>query len=183
MRTLFRIIDWPLRAKIATLIVVASILPLSIASFVDIREGQKQLMAETSVLLAARADQLANDIDSFHRGYLRSVVKLALLPDVMTFSQAASGEADRLKPGLNAILRVQQTVDAGVRGAAILDLSGTVRSATEDRLVGQNLAYHRYIREALRGATVISDLAEPLVQYVPTIAYVAPVRAPDQKII
>jgi hypothetical protein len=163
MRKLFRVTDWPVRGKIAALILVASILPLSIASFVDIRESQKQMMADTDVLLAARADQLAKDMDSFHRGYLRSVAKLALLPEVIAFSPAASGKPRQVNPELDAILRGQETVDPGIRGTAILDSSGTVTAATEDRLVGANLAYHSYIREALRGATVISDLhlAEP----------------------
>jgi HAMP domain-containing protein len=74
--------------------------------------------------------------------------------------------------------------DANIRGIAILDLAGVVKIATEDQLIGMKFSYHNYIQEALRGVPVTSDihLAEPQVGYAPTIAYVAPVRGPDNKL-
>src|SRR5260221_10788839 len=56
-----------------------------------------------------------------------------------------------------------------------------VTLATEDPLIGMDLSHHGYIREALPGTAVISDihLAEPQVGHAPTIAYLAPVLGPD----
>src|SRR5260221_9044430 len=75
--------------------------------------------------------------------------------------------------------------DAKVQGVGLLDLSGAVRLATEDQLVGLNLAFPPYVREALRGAAVVSNLssAEPQAGNEPTLAYLAPVRGPDRKMI
>jgi PAS domain S-box-containing protein len=177
MSALFRFMDWPLRAKMAALLAVASLLPLAIAAIIDIREAQDRLLENSAALLAARGDQLLSEFDAFHRGYQLSVTKLARLPDVVGFSQARRDNVDRLKAAVGAILEVHAASDANLRGLAVLDLSGTVKIATEDRLVGKNLAYHGYVREGLRGAAVISDvhLAEPEAGYAPTIAYLAPV--------
>jgi len=78
---------------------------------------------------------------------------------------------------------LQPAGDPSIRGAGLLDSTGRVVLATEGGLVGKSLAFHSYVREALRGNPVISDvhLAEPEVGRAPTIAYVAPVLGPDQK--
>ena len=64
-------------------------------------------------------------------------------------------------------------------------MSGTAKIATEDQLIGLDLSYHPYVRKALRGAAVISDVhvAEPQVDDAPTIAYLAPVLGPDRSMI
>src|SRR5262249_39539975 len=86
---------------------------------------------------------------------------------------------------LRTVLDTWPATDASICGIAILDVSGTVTIATETPLIGMNLAYHSYMHEALRGEAIISDiyLAEPQVGAAPTIAYLAPVRGPDQKLI
>jgi hypothetical protein len=176
-----RFMDWPLRAKMAALLVVTSLIPLGVITLVDIREARQRLLATTAALLAARGDQLLDQLETFHRGYQTSVDGLAQLPDVMEFCRAAPHDAERLKPALRAVLDVQPATDTSVRGVALLDSRGIVTLATEDPLVGMDLSYHKYVREALAGAAVISDvhLAEAQVQYAPTIAYLAPVPGPD----
>ena len=51
--------------------------------------------------------------------------------------------------------------------------------------MGKSLAFHSYVREALQGRPVVSDvhLAEPEVGRVPTIACLVPVRGPDNAFI
>jgi PAS domain S-box-containing protein len=185
MSTVFRFMDWPLRAKLAALLVVASVIPLGVAAFTDIREARQRLLADTAALLAARGDQLVGQLDTFHRSYQRSVDQVAHLPDVVAFCQARPEDTDRFKSSLRTALDVWPASDANIRGIAILDASGTVKIATEDSLIGKNLSYHSYIREALRGVAVISDihLAGPEVGDAPTIAYLAPVRGPDRTLI
>jgi hypothetical protein len=185
MKTFVRFMDWPLPAKIVVLLVVASLLPLGVAAFIAIREAQQRLLANTAAVLAARGAQLVRELDTFHRSYQRSVDKFTRLPDVVEFCQAHPDHIDRLKPALQAVLAVHPASDANLRGIAILEVSGTVEIATEDQLIGLDLSYHLYVREALRGAAVISDIhvAEPQVDDAPTLAYVAPVLGPDRSVI
>ena len=65
MRALFRFMDWPLRAKMAALLVVASLLPLGVATLINIREARHRMLANTAALLAARGDQLLHEARYF----------------------------------------------------------------------------------------------------------------------
>jgi PAS domain-containing protein len=186
MRARLGFLDWPLRAKMAALLVVASVLPLGVAAYRDTSEARRRLLANTAALLAARGDQLVGELDTFHRGYVRSVDKLARLPDVGELCRASSGDTGRRhKVALHDILLVQIQSDPNVRGVAILDLAGSVILATEEQVVGTDLSRYSHVRDALRGAAVISDIyiAGPEVRSAPTIAYLAPVRGGDQKTI
>jgi PAS domain S-box-containing protein len=180
-----RFLDWPLRVKMATLLLVVSLLPLVITAFGDIRETQERLLSSTGALLAARGDQLVSELDGFNRVYSRSVDEIARGPDIVRFFQVPPDRIAELTPGVRAALGVYPASDPSVHGVALLDLSGTVRVATEEPLAGKNLAYHGYFQEALRGAAVISDihLAEPEVSEAPTIVYLAPVLGPDRTMI
>jgi PAS domain S-box-containing protein len=180
---LFRFMNWPLRAKMAALFVVASLLPLGGATWTDIREARERLVANAADLLAARGDHLAGQIDAFHRVYQVSVARFARLPLILQYCRASPGESERLKPTLGGVFDAYPGTDPSVRGVLILDLAGTVKVATDEQLLGANLSRYSYVREALQGGTVISDvhLAESPRGDEPTIAYLAPVLGLDGK--
>jgi PAS domain S-box-containing protein len=185
MTALHRFMDWPLRAKMAALLVVASLLPLSIATWINIDEARSRLLANTEAVLAARGDQLVGRLDTFNSGYQRAVSRVAHLPDVMEYVRARPADFDRLKPRIRALLSVWPASDANIRGVALLDASGRVTIGTEDRLIGVNLAYRSFVRDALRGVAVTSDVyfADPAVGEVPTIAFLAPVLGSDRQVL
>jgi hypothetical protein len=186
MKALTRFVNWSLRLKIAALLTVASFVPLVTLVLIDIHQMRQQGLADATALLAARADHLVSELDGFHQIYQRSVDKLARLPPVVEFCQTASTAADRPRPALLPILDVyHQSGDSNVRGVAILDASGRVEVATEPALVGRDLSFRSEVREALRGTALISDIyvAGPEVNSAPTIAYLAPVVGPDQRLI
>ncbi|MET0414331.1 MAG: PAS domain S-box protein [Polyangiaceae bacterium] len=176
--TALRFLDWPLRAKMAALLIVASVVPLGIAGLVDTQAAAKQLEATTRALLAARGDQLVMELDGYNRHEQRSVDDLARA--VATLGCCDDLDAVRLR-AVRALLATRLVSESKVHGAAILDLRGRVRFATDARLEGRDLSYHSYVREALRGVPVVSDVhvagAEGADQ--PTVAYLAPVRSLD----
>ncbi len=183
MSALFRPLNWPLRVKMAALLVSISLLPLVVATGIDIREARERLVANAADLLAARGDHLAGQIDAFHRVNHVSVARFARLPLILQFCQASPGESKRLKPALGGVFDAHLATDPNVSGVAIIDLAGTVKAATEERLIGDNLSRYSYVREALQGGTVISDVyvAESPGGAEPTIAYLAPVLGLDGK--
>jgi two-component system cell cycle sensor histidine kinase/response regulator CckA len=168
---------WSLRAKIAILLVVASALPLMIAAFIDIQETRQRLTLDASALLAARADQLVDELDAFNRAHRRSTESLALLPAIAEYLAAPAPRAEAATRSLRTLLKALAANDDSVRGTGLLDLDGRVALATEEGLAGKTLAFHSYVREALSGSAVTSDihLAEPEIGRLPTIAYIAPV--------
>jgi len=85
-----------MRAKMAALLVVASLLPLVAAMILDIRGARERLLANTGALLSARGDHLSDQLDAFNRSYQRSVEQFdqlaerALLAALVSFEEAAS---------------------------------------------------------------------------------------------
>jgi len=177
--------DWPLRAKVAALLVIASVLPLAIATSVNIQKATGRINRNTGDVLAARADHLADQLDVFNRGYQRSVDNVARLPLVLDYYQSGPERSDELRATVRTILEVWPKGNSSVRGLALLDLSGKVMVTTEDTLLGMDLSYHSHIREALNGIPVISNvyIAESQAGSVPTIAYLAPIFLPDRKLV
>jgi signal transduction histidine kinase/ActR/RegA family two-component response regulator len=185
MRALYRFRDWPLRLKMAMLVVLASLLPLGIGTWISINNAHAQMVTETASLLTARSEQLAGGIDTFIGANQRVVLRVARVPAALALLQAKPADRQRTGREVGQLLDVWPATDSNVRGVAILDSTGTVVAGTEDGLVGVDLRYRSFVRQALGGTGVISDIfiAEPAVQSVPTLAFLEPMRASDGKII
>ena len=177
-----RFLDWPLVAKMLALLVIASLLPLGVAAIIDIRAARQRYFIDASALLAARADQLAMQLDDFNREHQRWADNLARLPKVLEALQHPPSAADQKH--LQEIFARYEANDPALHGFAIVDSNGTVVSASNLALVTLNLSNHPFVPAGLRGASVISDLflAEPKPDDAPTIAYAAPVRASDGQV-
>jgi UDP-N-acetylenolpyruvoylglucosamine reductase len=90
MRLSLRFADWPLRAKMAGLLVMASLLPLLIGAYVELRQERARVFDGMKSLLSARGDQIARELDAFHRSYLRAVEQIARLPGVAAYCDAGA---------------------------------------------------------------------------------------------
>ena len=185
MPALFRFMDWPLRAKMATLLLVVSLVPLAIAFWISLGNARLEQLRSTEAVLAAHSGTLAARIDTLNSGYLNSVSRMALIPSAVTLLQSSGTEAQNIQRTLNDQLWVWPQTDQSIRGVAVLDARGTVVVGTEAALRGVNLGYRSFVKQALQGKTVVSDvyLAEPEVNEVPTIAYLAPMVDADGRVI
>ena len=174
----FRFADWPLRAKMAALLVAASLLPLAVWAIVDLQQDRDRLLEGMKNLLQARGDQIVRELDGFHRGYQRSVERIARYPDSSAYCTGTPEQRAQREGALLGLLSVFPASDSGIRGAALLDGAGQVVVATETALIGTDLSNRPVVRAALEGRTAISDLfvSTPKSGSVPTIAYMAPMR-------
>jgi len=166
---LLRLRDWPLRMKIAAVLAMSSLVPLAAAAYIDLRGSRARLHDQGAALLAARADQLADKLDTFNRGYQLAAAQLAATPAVVALAKAP-GDSDRAITA-SAVLAVHPANDHNLRGVGVLDPSGRVIAATEPTLVGTTIEL-AYVRTALSGRT-ISEIH--VARSVPTIAYAAPI--------
>jgi signal transduction histidine kinase/ActR/RegA family two-component response regulator len=185
MKVLFSFRDWPLRLKMAMLVLLASLLPLGICTWMSIHNARERLVAEAGSLLAARGEQLAGNIDTFINDNQRILTRVARVPAALVMLQAKPAEREAARRNVSALLNVWPATDSSIRGVAIIDLSGIVLAATEAPLVGLNLGHRGFVKQAMRGDPVVSDifLAEPEVGGAPTIAFLQPVRAPDRRLL
>lgn len=185
MRLPLRFMNWPLRAKMVALLIVASLLPLGTATWIHIKHARADMLTSASALLGARGDQLVQQLDTFHSVYLRSCYRIAHLPDIISLCQAKPNQTEGRREAIKRLLGVWTSSDSRLRGISILDASGTVLVSTEQPLVGLNLAYRKYVKQAMEGSQAISDihLAEAEIGSVPTISYLSPIRGPGGEVI
>jgi signal transduction histidine kinase/ActR/RegA family two-component response regulator len=180
-----RLRDWPLRAKMAALLVVTSLVPLAIAFWISIGNARVERFNTTAAALAARGEMLVGRIDTFNSGYQHAVDRMARIPGALALLQAAPRDAAALRATLNAQLQVWPATDSAIRGVAVLDATATVVAGTEPALLGVNLAHRGFARAALAGSAVVSDiyLSEAAVGTVATLAFLAPMRAANGTVI
>ena len=184
MRAWSRFADWPLRAKMAALLVAASLLPLAIWAYLDLRLDRERLLEGVKSLLEARGDQVVRDLDGFNRGYQGSIGRVARLPAAAAYCGATPQDRASRQAAMLGILSIFPASDTGIRGAALIDSSGHVAVATEAPLVGVDLSDRPNVQIALRGTAVIADLfvSSPASGSVPTVAYLAPVIGVDGQV-
>src|SRR5712671_7105628 len=135
MAASFRFADWPLRAKMAALLVAASLLPLSIWAYIDLRQDQARLLTGVKDILEARGDQIVHELDGFHRGHQRSADRIARFPDSAAYCAATPEQRAARNASMLGILAAYPASDPGIRGAALIDGSGHIAIATEAPLV------------------------------------------------
>jgi PAS domain S-box-containing protein len=170
--------NWSLRAKLAALMVVVSLLPLAISAYLDIRESRARLVAGVEALLGARAEQIVHEFDSTHQGYVRTVARLARLPDAAAYCGGSDHDREALRSRVLRVLETFPASDKDIRGAGVIDRSGIVLVATEPVLNGKDFSTRSTIRSALAGSPVISSvyLSTSGTGEQPTVAYLLPVR-------
>jgi methyl-accepting chemotaxis protein len=174
--------NWPLRAKFVALLAAASLVPLGFATWNNLGNARAYQFRNTEQLLRSRADMLARRIEALNAGYARSARLLALsssgaLVELQGPGPQVRSAHDRLQSQVNFWTQIDPTI----RGVALLDATGNVVIATEPELERMSLARYGFVRKALQGNAVISDvfIAELRDAEVPTIAYLAPIRSAD----
>jgi PAS domain S-box-containing protein len=184
MTRLLRFADWPLRAKMAALLVAASLLPLAIWAYIDLHQDQARLVSSMQELLKARGDQIARELDGFHRGYRRAAEQIARFPDSAAYCGDTPQRRAARHDALLGILSAYPASDAAIRGVALLDGGGQVIIATEPALTGLNLADRPVVQAALQGRPIISDpfISSPKSGSIPTIAYMVPSLGAEGKV-
>jgi PAS domain S-box-containing protein len=175
--------SWPLRAKLAAFFLVVSLLPVTALVILEIHEVSGWIYTSETDLLAARAEQLAGEIDAFHVVYQHHAARLAATPNVQELLHAPPSALPGLADALIARLGVHLAVDPAIRGIAVLDAGARAIASTEPQLASRTIE-RGFAREALSGRAVISDVfVEHELADAPTIAYLAPVRDADRAVI
>jgi PAS domain S-box-containing protein len=174
----------PLRSRVAALLVAASLLPLVVSAFIGIQHSREQLLDSTKNLLRSGAERVARELDEFHRGRLQSVSRLASFPDTTSFCFADAARRAEMLPAIVRTLTTFPTSDPSIGGAALLDRNGRVLIASNPAVNGADLSFRPYVQAALRGETTMSDIYLTIARSgeLPSIAYAAPMRGPDQQV-
>lgn len=164
--------DWSLWTKIVVLLAFASMFPLATSTYVGTIRGIEAVEVQTHEALVSRADALAATLDAFHRAYLGDAIQLSRLPAMLeecTGGPGASGE--RTSRALRAF------DDPNVMWSSLVAADGTILESNASQLLGANVSYRPWFREARSGAPYVSDVIFPIAPLppVPIVVYSSPV--------
>jgi signal transduction histidine kinase len=181
---LLRFADWPLRTKMALLLLIASLLPMLAVNWLGMEQIRSRLQRDSAELLKARGDEVVGRIDTFVSDYQRSVARMASSPNVARILDVPASRRDGLRESTRSLLDAWPKSDPNLRGVAVLDARGVVVVATEPALEGKDLTYRPFVEWALRGERTVSDVfkSEAETGQVPTLALIAPMRGPDGEV-
>ncbi|CAN5410761.1 hypothetical protein BH11PSE7_BH11PSE7_24310 [soil metagenome] len=169
---------WSLRAKLAALLIAASVLPLALSAVIEIKDIRGVRIADAQAFLTARAEQLVHEFDGAHQAYLRSTDRVANLPAMQAYCVATPAGRLAEKARLLGIFGTFHKSDPAIHGMALIDNSGRVELASESRLVGADLSQRPTFLAALKGGKAVSPVAfAPWEgELKPTLNYMVPVH-------
>lgn len=170
--------NWSLRAKLAALLIAASVLPLGVSAFIDIREMRQQRIQDARNLLAARADQVAHELNSIHQGYWNSTERVSNLPAVQTYCAAPPDKRTEHATRLLGVFGTFNRSDPKIYGVAVINAGGQIVLASDKQRTGVDLSTRPAVQQALLGKAVITGIfyAPRQGELQPTVTYLAPVR-------
>ncbi len=142
----------------AALLVITSLLPLAVAAYLDIRDARQSLSKGDEALLAARAEHLTDQLDTFNQNYQTTVLRTARSPLIARILQQNTPESVKLRSEIQSGYKASLATDPNVRGIGLMDPNGKVEMASEPKLVGRDLSNSRDVRRAISGNIVISDV-------------------------
>ncbi len=174
----------PLRRKLLVLLLLGSALPLALGIGTMFLRTRALIRSDAVSLLAARADQLAVELDAFHELYSGMAARLAGVPLVARASAATASPSGDL-PDLQRLLQVYLQSDRRLRGVALLNASGRSLASTETVPRNSNLSGLAYFQAAMSGHQYISDifLSPLLPENAPVLVYAAPVFSEQSAVV
>jgi signal transduction histidine kinase/CheY-like chemotaxis protein/HAMP domain-containing protein len=170
--------DWPVRWKLLALVAAASAVPLVVTTMVAFRTGNTLMRQSSLDLLAARADDLAGDLDAFHLGFRRATDRLATMPGIKDFCGLPPQARREAEPRIEEMVAAYGAADPRTHLVALFDREGTVTAATIPGIRGRNYGFRRYFQSAVAGRPTTSEVFISVNEAgaIPTIAYAAPVK-------
>ena len=170
--------DWPVRWKLLALVAAASAVPLIVTTLVAFRTGSTVMRRSGLELLAARADDLAGDLDAFHLGFRRATDRLATMPGIKDFCSLPLAARREAEPRMEEMLAAYGAADPRTHLVALFDRDGTSTAATIPGIRGHNFAFRRYFQGAVAGQPATSEVFISVNEAgaIPTIAYATPVK-------
>ena len=167
----------PLQRKLILLVVLAAVVPMAVTILLMSMRTQSFVHRQTAMLLGARGDQLASELDGFNERYRAAALRFSTLPVVRRYVAAGLSPEARDASDLHETLEGYLQSDQRVRGVMLFDLQGHQLIGDADVPLDPGAARRTYFHEA-RAGLVISDMFETasVDDPIAVIAYAAPVR-------
>ncbi len=180
----FRRIRLPLLAKMLVLLLSVTVVPLLILGTMSLHRGVDAVgqTAEQNLQLLASTTGAWLDQLFVHMQLIQSIV--ATRETVQEMCTAAPDRRKELLPRVEKSLKNVVSCDPGLALAYVADAQGICLVSTSPNMVGRDYKKTReYMRRALAGENVISDLAVGITTREPGVFFAGPIRGPEGSLI
>ncbi|MBX3402033.1 MAG: SpoIIE family protein phosphatase [Phycisphaeraceae bacterium] len=174
--------SWPIAAKLFGAMIIASLLPLSVALWWTASQSRHELeraarrnMELHAAAAAERLDQLIGDTARL----ASSLAKDERTVMLCTAAAAARPDAHPLADPMGHRLRVAVETNPDLASAFIIDARGIGLASTNPRNFGQDLSFREYCRDALAGRAHVSEFLVGKTSGEAGVYFSSPVRADD----
>jgi PAS domain S-box-containing protein len=169
--------DWPLRAKMIALLLATAFIPFLLYALLEVRESAQQILDEQTALLTARADQLADEIDTFQIERRKHAAQLAAAAAAV---DCCDSPANSRSETLDALVTGIISTNSELAAAALIAPDGTLRAsagASAPQVDPQLVHDAVRLRSAVSSALYVPRMGDP---DKPLFAYAAPVLRDDE---
>ncbi|MGO9566273.1 MAG: response regulator [Desulfomonilaceae bacterium] len=179
-----RHIRLPLLGKMMVLLLSVVLVPLIIVGAISIRRGVDAVERTAEQNLQVIASTAAGDLDQAFSQTQTLQEVIAKTDTVVKACSAPPNERKDLLPGVEQWLKEVLSCDPDLGLAYVADEQGICIVSTSPNMVGRDYkATREYMRRALGGEKVISDLAMGITSGEPGVFFAGPVRDRKGKIV
>lgn len=162
--------------KVLAALVVVSLLPIALTSFVSIRGTRDELTSLSVTNIRQRASATANAIDAYLQARLGDILLVSRLPDIIRFAQNPADPNG--KAAARAALASAAARSPEYESVAVVDEGGTIAVASIASDEGTSVKFREYFTNALTGTPHVSDPSYSVITNRPALFFSAPVRDP-----
>jgi class 3 adenylate cyclase len=153
---------WKIAPKLSVALLAASLLPMSLTAFYNLRQSLATVKATEYHNLELLADSVAARLDQLAIDTLRVAIQVANDDDIWQFADAAAAGKTQQNTkalranALQAIVNVRSS-NPDYFSLLLLDRQGKCLISTNPSNIGKSYAFRDYFQEARRGQNYISE--------------------------
>ncbi len=173
----------PIAIKLALLLLLASLVPLTISTVLNGRRGLHTVEATALHGLELLASVTATEIDRLilDIGNLQSLMSRS--DTVVVFCAATPEHRNLHLPGVQRMLDNIKATNPDIASAFVTDADGIGIASTSENNVGQDLNFRKYMQAALRGERYTSEVLVGKTTGRPGIYFSGPVRDEEDTVV
>lgn len=173
---LFHFRSWPIAAKLAAALVLASLAPMLIVSYYNLHEGLGSMATARARDLEQLAFGTAGRIDQLVRDTRHNVSYLAWSEETI---RLVGGKAAADRAAAENKMSRLVTANGDIELLMVLDAAGRVLAASKPDYAGRALDFRDYYKHAIRGNDYVSPLEIGTASNQPGVYFSSPVRTPS----
>lgn len=181
----YNFMNWKLRHKLLFSMLIVSIVPTIIATWIQYSEGSKYILAVEQKNLSLHAGVIQEQIDLYFENLKNHTLSLALNKEVVDFMKLEEKklrDVERMNVLFDSMKKIS---DEEYSALFVLQPDGMCLACTDRRFIGTDYTFRFYYQYVINHQmpSFISDFCIGLRSLIPGVFISAPVRADDNTVV